>query len=240
MKQFLSITLIVLVLMLNGCIGTDWIDDPIISEKFTILPRIDNLPVGAEQVFTVIYSNQYGVEEPSGSINWSSSDPKKIAIDANGKARVLDAGETTIYAGNGNLTDSIILNRTDGSGNSNPDTSFYKQGVFMPVSGSYSAKGKVVVETVNGVSYIRTGSDFSTSAGPSVYLLLANHTNGSYTVTPGSHAMNAVSAQISANKLTTFSGIQTWKIPPGVNPADYNYVVLYCVLGPVFGTASLQ
>lgn len=239
MKQLLFITLILLLQSFNACIGVDLIDDPVIDEKLSILPRIDTLQTGAEQVFTVQYSNQYGIEEPVATVNWSSSDPGKIAIDANGRARVLAGGEATLYAVYDQLTDSIVLNRTNGNTNQS-DTSFFKQGVFIPVSNSYSAKGRVFVQTVNGISQIRTASDFSTSAGPSLYLLLANHTNGSYTVTPGSHAVNAVSAQITANKLSTFAGIQVWDIPPGVDPADYDYVVLYCTLGPVFGTANLE
>ena len=215
------------------------IDDPIIDEKLTILPLIDSLAVGQEQVFSVMYTNQYGVEEPVNNIVWSSSNPDRIAIDMAGKAKVLLPGKTILYATHGSLVDSIVLNRLNGTAN-NPDTSFFKQGIFMPVSGSYFAEGKVYVQTINGLSQIFTESDFNSSPGPSVYLLLANHTNGNYAVTPGSHVINSVSAQITANKLTKFSGQQTWAVPPGINPADYKYVVLYCVLGPIFGTAELN
>lgn len=241
MKQLLKITPVLLALILSGCIGTDLIDDPIISEKLTILPRIDSLALGQEQVFSVIYTNQYGVEEPVNNIVWSSSNPEKIVIDAAGKAVVLLPGKATLYATDGSLADSIVLNRLNGiDPTNNPDTSFFKQGVFKPGSGSYFAKGRVYVQTIDGLSQILTGTDFDSSPGPSVYLLLANHTNGNYAVTPGSHVINSVSAQITANKLTTYSGKQTWAIPPGVNPANYKYVVLYCVLGPVFGTAELN
>lgn len=239
MKRLLQMILVSLIPVLTGCIGTDLIDDPVINEKLTLLPRIDTLPIGAEQVFTVKYSNQYGVEEMPGPVDWRSSDPGKIEIDDSGKARVWAAGEATLYVTTGLLSDSIVLNRANGNPGI-PDTSFFKQGVFVPVSNSYSAKGKVFVQTIDGISQIITGADFSTSPGPSLYLLLANHTNGSYSVISGGHAINALSAQITANKLSTFSGIKIWEVPAGVDPADYDYVVLYCVLGPVFGTAVLQ
>ena len=190
-------------LFLTGCIGTDLIDDPIIGEKISISPRIDSLPIGKEQVFSIKFTNQYGIEEPAKNITWRSSDISKITIDATGKAKVLAAGRVTIFASNATLKDSIVLNKSS-SGGTNNDTTFIKRGVFKPASSSYSAMGNVRVQTVNGVTQIVTDANFSTSAGPSVYLLLANHTDGRYTVTPGSNAVNAVSAQITPNKLTNF------------------------------------
>lgn len=239
MKKLSQILSIIILFSLNSCIGTDLIDDPIIGEKLSITPRIDSLAVGKEQVFSVKFSNKYGIEEAASNITWRSSDAQKISVDATGKAKALMVGKATIYASNGTSTDSVVLNKSSNSSTNN-DTTFIKRGVFMPVSGSYSAGGNVRLQTVKGVTQIVTDANFSTSAGPSLYLLLANHKNGSYTVTPGGNAINAVSAQITPNKLTTFSGALTWNVPTGVNPADYKFVVLYCVLGPVFGTAELK
>lgn len=239
MKNLFQLAFLIGTITFQSCIGTDLIDDPIIDEKLTILPRIDSLIVGQEQVFTTSYTNQYGMEASAGSILWSSSKPENISIDALGKASGIAPGKATIYASFGGLKDSLVLN--GGVNNNNQsDTSFFKQGIFMTVNSHYFAKGKLYVQTVNGQSKIRTDVDFGTSAGPSVYLLLANHKSGSYTVTPGGHAINTVSAQITANKLTSFSGVQTWAIPAGVNPANYKFAILYCVLGPVFGAAELQ
>ena len=194
--------------------------------------------MGKEQIFSVKFSNKYGIEEAAKNITWRSSDPSKISVDATGKAKALVLGKTTIYVSNGILTDSLVLNKSNTTANN--DTTFIKRGVFKPASGSYNAGGNVRVQTVRGVTQIVTDANFSTSAGPSVYLLLTNHTDGRYTVTTGGNAINAVSAQITPNKLTTFAGVQTWAVPEGVNPADYKFVVLYCVLGPVFGTAELK
>ncbi len=239
MKKITQILTLSIGFLLNGCIGTDLIDDPIIGEKLSISPRIDSLTVGKEQTFSIKLSNKYGIEEAAESISWRSSDPSKITVDATGKGKALAIGKATIYATNGTLTDSLVLNKSSNN-TTNNDTTFIKRGVFKPVSGSYSAMGNVRVQTVNGVTQIVTDANFSTSAGPSVYLLLANHTDGRYTVTPGSNAVNAVSAQITPNKLTNFSGVLTWNVPTSVVHSDYKFVVLYCVLGPVFGTAELK
>ena len=242
MKQLSNTFTLFTIVLLSSCVGTDLIDDPIIGEKIRLSPRIDSLTVGKEQVFSIKFTNKYGVEESVKNIVFRSSDPSKITVDAAGKAKVIALGKTTIYATNGAATDSLVLNKQSdiGSNTNSNDTTFIKRGVFKSVSSSYSTVGNVRLQTVKGVTQIVTDANFSVSAGPSVYLLLTNHIDGRYTVTPGSHAVNAVSAQITANKLTKFSGAETWIVPAGVNPADYKYVVLYCVLGPVFGAAELK
>lgn len=241
MKQFLKIWMILSVILINSCIGTDLIDDPIISEKIRLSPRIDSLTVGQEQVFSIKFTNKYGVEESAKNSVWRSSDPSKITVDATGKAKAIALGKATIYVTNGVATDSLVLNKQSNSnpGSNSNDTTFIKRLVFKRFDNSHDAKGGVRIETVKGITQIVTETDFSTSAAPSLYLLLTNHLEGRYTVTPGGQAVNAVSAQITPNKLTAFSGVQTWTVSPNINPKDYKYIVLYCTLGFVFGSAEL-
>ena len=227
-------------LFFYSCVGTDLIDDPIIGEKLTISPRIDSLAIGKEQIFNIKFTNKYGIEETAKTITWRSSDPTKISIDASGKANALALGRVALYATNGTVTDSIVLNKNSNTGGNSGDTTYLKTGIFKAVSGSYSISGNVTVITVKGVTQIITNSGFSVSAGPGLYLLLTNHTDGRYTITPGANAINAVSAQITANKLSTFSGALTWTVPANAQPSDYKYVVFYCSLGPVFGHAELK
>jgi Electron transfer DM13/Bacterial Ig-like domain (group 2) len=243
MKSKLVILSILALSIFNSCVDTDLVDDPIIGEKLSILPRIDSIPLGQESIFSVKYSNKYGDTETAKNTTWRSSDPTKISIDASGKARVLALGKVTIYLTNGTISDSLLLNKSSNSTpviNNSKDTTFFKSGVFKPVSSSYSAKGNVKLQTINGTTQIMTDATFAVSSGPSVYLLLTNHTDGRYTVTTGGQAINAVSVQITPNRLTNFSGVQTWDVPKGVNPADYKFAVLYCVLGPIFGAAELK
>lgn len=235
-----QVLLILSLLFLYACVGTDLIDDPIIGEKITISPRIDSLAIDKEQVFNTKFTNKYGIEETPQVVTWRSSDPTKIFIDATGKAKALAIGKATIYATTGMVTDSIVLNKNNNSSGGNNDTTFIKKGEFQAVSGSYSIKGNVTVRTVKGITQIVTDAGFAVSAGPSLYLLLTNHIDGRYTVTSGGNAVNAVSAQITTNKLSTFSGSLTWTAPSNVNPSNYKYVVFYCALGPVFGYAELK
>jgi hypothetical protein len=251
MQKLTRIVPILSLLFLYSCVGTDLINDAVIGEKISISPRIDTLAIGKEQVFNIKFTNKYGTEENPKTITWRSNDPTKISIDATGKAKALAVGRATLYATNGVATDSIVLNTPTGNNNtggnnnnnntgSSGDTSFLKKGTFQAVGGSYSIKGNVTVRTIKGVTQIVTDAGFVVSAGPSLYVLLTNHTNGRYTVTTGANVVNAVSAQITPNRLSTFSGALSWTAPANVNPSDYKYVVFYCTLGPVFGYAELK
>ncbi|MFM2267809.1 MAG: hypothetical protein RL757_1250 [Bacteroidota bacterium] len=221
---------------LQSCVGTDIIDDPIVPERINISPRINTLAVGASQTFAVKYSNKYGTEETPKNLAWRTSSAARVTVDATGKATRIAVGATTLYATNGTATDSIVLDPTTAPN----DTTFSKMGNFVRVSASYNVAGTARVQTVRGVTQIVTSAGFSVTAGPSIYVLLTNNINGNYSVTPGGNAINGVSAQITPNKLTQFSGALTYNVPAGVNPANYRYVVLYCVLGPVFGYADLN
>lgn len=242
MKKIAVFSTFIALILLQSCVGTDFIDDPIIPERVTIAPRISTLDVEKEQIFTIKYTNKYGVEETPKSIVWRSNATDKVTIDATGKAKTVATGKVMIYATVGSVSDSILLNQssTSGGGGTASDTTFLRRGTFQTISNSYPTSGNIRIQTVKGVTQIVTEANFNVRAGPSVYLLLANHTNGSYTVTPGANASNAVSVQITPNKLTTFSGIQTWDVPPSAVPANYKYAVLYCSLGPVFGAAELK
>jgi hypothetical protein len=243
MKIPYKILSLLTIILLNSCISTDFIDDPIIDEKIKLSPRIDSMSIGQEQLFSIKFTNKYGVEETAKNVVFRSSNPSKIDIDATGKAKALALGKATIYVTNGIVTDSLVLNKQSDivSYNTNPnDTTFIKRSVFKGFNNSYDTKGGVRIQTIKGVTQIVTDANFSSSSGPSLYLLLTNHLDGRYTVTPSGQAINAVSAQVTPNRLSAFSGMQTWTVSPNIDPKEYKYIVLYCTLGFVFGSADLK
>ncbi|MEK7256180.1 MAG: DM13 domain-containing protein [Bacteroidota bacterium] len=231
-----AIQFLFLVIFLSGCIGTDYVDDPTVPERVVISPNIDSLEVGQTVQFSATFFNEFGQEEQA-AIAWKSTAPQVVSISGNGLATGLAAGPASIIASAENASDTLILN-TAGVSNSTD----LRTGTFQDVPGShYHASGGVRLEyQADGKLKLFFENDFSTSAGPSLYVLLANHTNGSYSVTNGGNAVSGTSAQITPTRLLDFSGAASFEVPDGVGIGDYDYVVLYCTLGPVFGYAKLN
>lgn len=223
-------------LMLSGCIGTDIVDDPLFDARLEISPRIDSLPVGQTQQFMARYHDETGtmIDTPA---TWLSSAPSIIDLDAQGFATCLDTGNAYIMATVGTLADTIYLN-TPGQTN----TTLTRMGTFVNGVGSYQANGTAtLVQNTSGDLTVEFGSDFSSSAGPGVYVFLGKNITGPFDYTPGSMVMTTTSVQLSPDRLMTFNGARTFQVPASVDINDYDYVVLWCVtVNGLFGYAELN
>ena len=223
-------------LMLSGCIGTDVVEDPLFEARLEITPRIDSLPVGQSQQFMARYYDETGsmIDTPA---NWASSDPSIIDLDTQGFATCLDTGNAYITASIGPIVDTLFLN-TIGVTN----TTLSRTGTFVDGVAGYRASGTTtLMQDMNGTLTVEFGSDFSTSAGPGVYVFLGKNTTGPFDYTPGSMVMTTTSVQLSADRLMTFSGGRTFQVPASVDISDYDYVVLWCVtVNGLFGYAELN
>lgn len=83
--------------MLSGCIGTDYVDDPMVGERIVINASSQAVMVGERVSLTAIYYDPYGIERPS-ALTWTSSKPLVASVDANGVVNALSAGQTMIIA----------------------------------------------------------------------------------------------------------------------------------------------
>lgn len=228
------VPILLLPLLLTACIGTDIIDDPVVPPRVAISPRIDSLSAGETVQFAAKYYNDIGIAEEQ-AITWISTDTGHIQIDENGLATGIVTGPAQLIATGGGAADTLTLNT---AGVTNVTT--LRAGDFEG-RGGYSASGEARLERqTDGSLKLFFGSDFSASAGPSIYILLANHTSGNYSVTAGSPEVNSTSAQISSTRVTNFSGAMEFDVPADVDIDDFDFVVLYCVIGPVFGFAELN
>jgi hypothetical protein len=233
MKQLIPV--ILMAVLLSACTGTDFIDDPAIPERLVISPRIDSLEVGQTVQFEAAYYDEFGKEKPA-AIGWQSTNPSIVSISQNGLATGVSNGPVKIIAAANNIADTLVLNTTGVTNSSGG-----RMGNFQNAGNHYHSSGGVRLEQLpDGSLQLIFESDFSTSPGPSLYVLLANHKNGAYAVTPGGNAISGASAQITPARLTSFSGARTYAVPAGISTGDYKYVVLYCTLGPVFGFAELK
>ncbi len=179
------------------------------------------------------------------TVTWKSSDETVATIDANGKITAKTAGTTTISAEiNSNISNTITI-----TVNALPSRTGN-----LTAPGSYRAEGTVTLEqTLDGKLQIVFQDDAFIQQGPSLYLLLAEKEavfpeDGDkpkfVVITDGNDddvAINQNSAQITAKNLpSSISGKTIYEVPEGIEIDDYDYVVLYCVLGPVFGQAELK
>lgn len=222
------------VLVMSGCIGTDIVDDPVFPARIVISPRTDSLSLNQSRQYTATYINEYG-QEPVVPIIWTSSNTSKVTIDSMGLATRIDTGAVYITASAEGLSDTIYLD----AGISNSLNS--RTGSFVNGQGSYTVSGTATLMDDGNQLTLMLGSDFSSSAGPGVYLFLANNSTGPYNYTPGSQVMDNNSVQVTANKLSSFNGAMNFTLPAGVEIDDYQYVVVYCVtINGIFGYAELN
>lgn len=236
MKQvFLMLSSII---FLSSCIGTDLIEETEVPEQVLISTNISSIKIGDEVQFEAIYTNKYGMTE-NKQVIWSTITPETVSVTPSGLIRALKAGDAVIKATAANAeTTRIIKVSADPVIETGINT---RSGTFMSAgSGSYTVTGDVMITTQNGKSKITVKDSFKASIGPSLFLLLTNHTNGSYMVVNNNPAINGTSAQISLTRLTNFQGAMSWDVPAGVDVKNYKYALLYCTLGPVFGFAELK
>ncbi len=232
LKAFLGIT------MFSSCIGTDLIEETEVPEQVLISTNISSIKIGDDVQFGAVYTNKYGMTE-NKQIIWSTSTPEIASVTSSGLVSALKAGDAVIKANAANAESFRIIKVS-----ADPVTETgikTRSGTFMSAgSGSYTVAGDVLITTQDGKSKITVKDNFKASIGPSLYLLLTNHTNGSYMVMNNNPAVNGTSAQISLTRLTNFQGEMTWDVPTGVDVKNYKYALLYCTLGPVFGFAELK
>jgi hypothetical protein len=222
--------------LFSSCIGTDYVDDEVLSPKVKISNMIGSLKKGESHQFSATYTDAQGVEQ-SANIEWSSSNSEVLSIDNQGKASALKVGESIIKAKFQTFADSFKLIVTE----DDTPIEITRTGSFINGEGSYKAKGIAeLTQGADGKLMLTFKSDFVVSAGPSVYVFLANKTRGAFAYQVGGNKVDATSAQITPNRLTNFSGQMSFEVPQDVNINEYKYVVLYCILGPVFGTAELK
>ncbi len=228
----------VAITFLSSCIGTDLVDEIEVPTQVLISTNTSSIKVGDQVQFSAIYTNKYGMTE-NKPIVWSTTTPEIIDVSSSGLVKALKNGNATLKATSVNAVSTRAFTV---SSDNKPDTlSATRSGTFKSAgAGSYTVSGDVIVTTSGGKSKITVKDNFKASIGPSLFLMLTNHTNGSYMVVSNNPAINGTSAQISLTRLTNFQGTMSWDIPVGVDVNNYKYALLYCTLGPVFGYAELK
>ena len=232
---FLVITAITL---FSSCIGTDLVEEIEVPTQVLISTSTTSIKVGDQVQFNAIFTNKYGITEDKQVI-WSTTTPEIVSVTSSGLVRALKAGDAIIKAIAADAESTRIIKV---SADAVPDTAIKSRtGTFKSAgAGSYTVAGDIKITTQDGKSVISVNDNFKASIGPSLFLMLTNHTNGSYMVVSNNPAINGTSAQISLTRMTNFQGAMSWNVPVGVDVKNYKFALLYCTLGPVFGYAELK
>lgn len=198
-----------LLMIINGCIGTDIIDDEV-PEMLVIESTITSLKVGETHQFAAKYFNNIGEETPV-TFSWSSSDDAVIAIDDTGLATAVSEGKATITVEAQGLTDAIELT----TGGQTGGTVDERTASLTPVS-SYPLSGEVTLKKGGSGLVLSFSSDFNTtSALPGLYVYLSNNTN-------------TINGALEVGKVQQYSGAQSYQIGITDDLYAYNFVLFYC------------
>lgn len=84
-------------LAFSGCIGTDYLEDPIIGERVEVTPLQVALMPGQTAKLNAVYFDTYGVEQEANMI-WTSDKPGVAVVDENGMVTAITVGQAVVTA----------------------------------------------------------------------------------------------------------------------------------------------
>jgi hypothetical protein len=142
-----------LLLIFSGCIGTDFIEDPVSSqadEAIEISPTDTSLVVGATFSFSAQYYNRFG-EKEAKVFSWSSSNTEIAEINSSGEVTAKTQGQVKITATSGGISSQMALLTIVGNNeqlatvkiNGN-ETKLYLTETKTLAADLFNAKGEVV------------------------------------------------------------------------------------------------
>lgn len=104
--------------LLYGCVGTDYISDPLASvePRLVVSPEMAAVQVGETRTFVVSFFDETGTRVEGTTPAWSVSNPDIASIDADGTLRGLSQGQVSVVARLGEaLSDSVLVGVVDNS-----------------------------------------------------------------------------------------------------------------------------
>ena len=194
--------------------------DPDALASITITNSLSELSIGDMLQLEVELSATNGTMLTDKVVTWASSSPDICSVDANGLVTALANGMTQITASSEGVI-SLPFNLMVGS------DSMSRMGTFSGLNG-YTVEGTAVLERSGDQAMVVFNEDFRSQSGPGLYVYLSPNANN-------------VTGGLSLGELKATTGTQEYPIPAGVNPNDFDHVLVYCQPFRVpFGTASFQ
>lgn len=105
--RFFLIGVVILVLALAGCVGTDYMDDPVVGEKIIVSPlHVALLPDQQAQV-SAEYYDQYGLKQEVPFF-WTSANTDVAEVSSSGLITAKASGNTQVHPSFGNFPGPVV------------------------------------------------------------------------------------------------------------------------------------
>ncbi len=202
------------IIVLNGCIGDDIIEDRI-DPVVRISNAIDTLKDGTSYQFEASFFDQVGMQTMI-DLTWNSSDENIISISETGLANALQIGNTLItvdgLAPSGEEVSEELLVEV---GEETIVSVSERTGTLQTTS-SYELKGDFVLKEEGGVLKLTFADNYQASTAlPGLYIYLTNNPS----TNSGAFEIGAV---------TEFDGAHSYDLPSTMDLMDYEYVLYFC------------
>ncbi|MEO9966547.1 MAG: Ig-like domain-containing protein [Reichenbachiella sp.] len=208
------VNILTIFIILQGCVGTDVIDD-IIEEKIEITTPIASLKVGESYSLMHRYLNNTGMEEDA-EVDWFSTDQSVLEVTEDGELTALMSGQseiTVVLRENNQIMDKILIEAAEETVVLSTNS---KSGTINTTS-SYELTGDFeITNTDTGVRITISDNYIASSALPGLYVYLSNNPS----TTTGALEIQAVSV---------FSGEHAYEVDADELTVDtYVYLLYFC------------
>ena len=196
-------------------------EDTMTVSSIAISTTASSVEIGSSLSFTAESRNVNGNLLNNIPIQWSSSDPTVLSVDANGVVTGLAAGSSDVI-GTAQGVQSAAVNILVTA----PVTNV-RSGSFQNANG-YTVNGNVEIRRMPDNSIQLNFTGFSSDPSGNLFIHLSN-------------SANSVSGGVDLGRLNFRSGSFTVAVPANVGVTDFNYVVIWCRgVGQSFGAAQFN
>jgi hypothetical protein len=203
---------------LSSCIGDDIVFDTV-DESIRVTNPIDSLQIDSTHEFKALFLNNIGIEAET-DLDWQSSDPNVLSIDANGVATGLQEGRATVSVevaleDKAPIRDEKLVVVTAAEVVNTEVETTEREGTIRTTS-SYVLEGSFILKRENGELLLEIAEDYRASSSlPGLYLYLTNNPN-------------TTNGALEIGMVNTFQGAHTYQLDSDIDINQFDYLLYYC------------
>ncbi|SMD39044.1 Ig-like domain (group 2) [Reichenbachiella faecimaris] len=209
-----SLYLIAILYLAQGCVGTDTIDD-LVPEKIEITNPLISLKVG--ESYNLMYRYLNNVAEPeTKEVRWETNNASVLTINEHGELTALDYGQaeiSVILEENNQVMEGITVVASDQT------VLLVSGGKFGTIAStsSYELKGDFEMSNIDGGVEISIADNYVASeALPGLYVYLSNNPT-------------TVSGALEIGEVKVFLGTHSYNVTADDLTVDtYAYLLYFC------------